>query len=136
MTIVSLFCEIDDFLIVYEKYKSAHQLPASQCPEKRGRSRTLHPSEVMTILILFHQSRYQTLKDYYEKHVRHYLRWAFPNLVIYNRRILTHKVFAEQASLSKYSVGWFYQINAECAYGIQRVQTSFEYQHIWRTFGY
>ena len=64
MTIVSLFCEIDDFLIVYEKYKSAHQLPASQCPEKRGRSRTLHPSEVMTILILFHQSRYQTLKDY------------------------------------------------------------------------
>ena len=69
MTIVSLFCEIDDFLIVYEKYKAAHQLPANQRPEKRGRSCTLHPSEVMTILILFHQSRYQTLKDYYEKHV-------------------------------------------------------------------
>ena len=148
MFIISLFCEIHDFFTVYEKYKAAHQLPASQRPETRGRSRTLHPSEVMTILILFHQSNYQTLKVYYEKHVRHYLRWAFPNLVSYNRfvelqqevleplsvylytrfgtcdgisfvdstpipvchnrRILTHKVFAKEASLSKNSVGWFY----------------------------
>ena len=39
----------------------------------------------MTILILFHQSDYRTLKAFYEKHVRCYLRWAFPNLVSYNR---------------------------------------------------
>ncbi len=148
MSIISLFCEIHDFFIAYEKYKAAHQLPANQRPETRGRSRTLHASEVMTILVLFHQSNYQTLKVFYEKHVRHYLRWAFPNLVNYNRfvelqqevleplsvylytrfgscdgisfidstpvpvchnrRIPTHRVFAEQASLSKNSVGWFY----------------------------
>lgn len=148
MAIVSLFCEIHDFFIVYEKHKAAHQLPASQRPETRGRPRTLHPSEVMTLLILFHQSDYRTLKAYYEKHVSHYLRWAFPNLVSYNRfvelqqevleallvylrtrfstcdgvsfvdaapvavchnrRIPTHRVFAEHASRSKNSVGWFY----------------------------
>lgn len=148
MFIVSLFCEIHDFFIVYEKYKAAYQLPEDITPETRGRKRTLHPSEVMTILILFHQSDYRTLKSFYEKHVRHYLRWAFPHLVSYNRfvqlqqkvleplsvylytrfgicdgisfvdstpvpvchnrRIRTHRVFAEQASLSKNSVGWFY----------------------------
>ena len=39
----------------------------------------------MTLLINFHQSQYRTFKDYYEKHVCLYLRWAFPNLVSYSR---------------------------------------------------
>ena len=39
----------------------------------------------MTLLINFHQSGYRSFKTYYEKHVRLYLRWAFPNLVSYNR---------------------------------------------------
>ena len=39
----------------------------------------------MTILINFHQSRYRTFKDYYQKHVCLYLRWAFPYLVSYSR---------------------------------------------------
>ena len=148
MLIVSLFCNVDDFFSVYEKYKASQQLPTDRPLETRGHPRTLHPSEVMTILILFHQSDYRTLKAFYEKHVRCYLRWAFPNLVSYNRfvelqqevleplsiylytrfgicdgisfvdstpvpvchnrRIPTHKVFAEHASLSKNSVGWFY----------------------------
>ncbi len=43
MAIASLFCEIHDFFIVYEKYKVTHQLPVSQCPETRGCPRTLHP---------------------------------------------------------------------------------------------
>ena len=148
MFIVALFCEVYDFFVSYEKCKAAHQLPTNQHPETRGRKPILHASEVMTILILFHLSDYQTLKAYYNKHVRHHLRWAFPNLVSYNRfvelqqevleplvvylrtrfgtcdgisfidstplpvchnrRIPTHKVFAEQASLSKNSVGWFF----------------------------
>ena len=45
----------------------------------------MHPSEVMTILVDFHQSRYRTFKDYYLKQVCLGLRWAFPNLVSYNR---------------------------------------------------
>ena len=39
----------------------------------------------MTILVNFHQSQYRTFKDYYLKEVCLHLRWAFPNLVSYNR---------------------------------------------------
>ena len=83
MSIVSLFCEVDDFFIAYEKYIAARQLSenAGFPPKTRRRPRRLHISEVMTILINFHQSRYPTFKDYYQKHVCLYLRWAFPYLV-------------------------------------------------------
>ena len=84
MHIVSLFCEIDDFFLAFENYQARHQLPGTPS-EKRGRPRTLHPSEVMTILVNFHQSGYRTFKDYYLKEVCLHLRWAFPNLVSYNR---------------------------------------------------
>ena len=85
MHIVSLFCEIDDFFLAFEKYQAEHQLPGTSPLEKRGRPRRLHPSEVMTILVNFHQSRYRTFKDSYLKEVCRHLRWAFPNLVSYNR---------------------------------------------------
>ena len=81
MHIVSLFCEIDDFFLAFENYQARHQLPGTPS-EKRGRPRTLHPSEVMTILVNFHQSGYQTFKDYYLKEVCLHLRWAFPDLVL------------------------------------------------------
>ena len=148
MSIVSLFCEIDDFFLALETYKSHRELASTESVEKRGRPRRLHPSEIMTLLISFHQSRYRSFKAYYQQHVCLYLRWAFPNLVSYNRfvelkkevlevayvylytrfgncsgisfidstpivvcqnrRIATHRVFAEQATLSKNSLGWFY----------------------------
>jgi hypothetical protein len=44
-------------------------------------------SEVMTISIHFHQSRYRTFKDYYVKHVCEYLTNYFPSLVSYNRMV-------------------------------------------------
>jgi hypothetical protein len=39
----------------------------------------------MTILVNFYQSQYRTFKDYYLKEVCLRLRWAFANLVSYNR---------------------------------------------------
>ena len=65
MSIVSLFCEVDDFFRVYEKYIAQWQVSenAGSPPERRGRPRRLHTSEVMTILIDFHQSQYRTFKD-------------------------------------------------------------------------
>lgn len=85
MNIIPLFCEIDDFLQVYEKQIAQRQLPIPDQPKKRGCPRKLHTSEVMTLLVAFHQSRYQTFKDYYTKQVCENLRWAFPHLVSYNR---------------------------------------------------
>ena len=91
MGIVSLFCEIDDFFLEYEKCKSTHCLPERTPIETRGRRRQLHPSEVMTILIAFHQSGYRTFKHFYQKHVC--VRWCteFPQLVSYSRFVQLKK---------------------------------------------
>jgi len=52
---------------------------------KRVRKSTLSQSEVMTIIIEFQRSGYRTFKHYYQRHVCMYLRWAFPQVVSYNR---------------------------------------------------
>ena len=85
MHILSLFCEIDDFFLAYEKWKATQCLPETPTIERRGRRRRLHPSEVMTILIAFHQSGYRTFKHFYLKHVCVYWQTEFPNLVSYTR---------------------------------------------------
>ena len=86
MDIITLFCEIDDFFLVYEQYQAQHQLPEILgTSNTRGRLRRLHPSEVMTILVHFHQKRYKNFKAYYQDYVCCQLRWAFPNLVSYSR---------------------------------------------------
>ena len=149
MNIITLFCEIDDFFLAYEKWVSTQCLPETPPLETRGRPRQLHPSEVMTLLIAFHQSNYRTLKHFYLKHVCVYWGDEFPHLVSYsrfvrlqsevltllvsylsttlgdcsgvsfvdstrrprvcdNRRISSHRVFADVAECSKTSMGWFY----------------------------
>lgn len=86
MDIITLFCEIDDFFLAYEQYQAQHQLPEIPGTRNtRGRPRSLHPSEVMTILVLFHHKQYKNFKAYYQDYVCHQLRWAFPNLVSYSR---------------------------------------------------
>ena len=86
MDIITLFCEIDDFFILYEQYQAQHRLPEipGTC-NTRGRPRRLHPSEVMTILIYFHHHKCKNFKTYYQEHVCGNLHWAFPNLVSYSR---------------------------------------------------
>ncbi len=91
MRIVSLFCKIDDFFLEYEAYISSHCLPSEAGSETRGRPRNLHPSEVMTLLIAFHQSGYRTFKHFYLKHVCVYWRAEFPQLVSYSRFVQLKK---------------------------------------------
>ena len=85
MDIVALFCPTDDFFLAYEAYLAPRSLQDGKPTENRGRPRNLHPSEVMTILIAFHQSKYRTFKHFYEKHVCVYWRAEFPHLVSYSR---------------------------------------------------
>src|SRR5689334_19453271 len=58
------------------------QLKAGKQRERAGQ---LCPSEVMTILIHFHQSHYRTFKAYYMEHVQVHLTSEFPDLVSYTR---------------------------------------------------
>lgn len=91
MSILTLFCEIDDFFLAYEKWKAKHRLPKTTPPETRGCPRKLHQSEVMTLLIAFHQSGYRTSKHFYQRHVCLYWHAEFPNLVSYSRFVQLKK---------------------------------------------
>ena len=83
MSILELFCDVDDFCLGLAQHKLAHQL--SLAGAKRGPKPSLALSETMTIIIHFHQSHYRDFKAYYTEHVMAHLRSEFPNLVSYNR---------------------------------------------------
>jgi hypothetical protein len=85
MDLTELFCEIDDFCQDWLLTFSSTLFPAPGNNLPKYCRMTL--SEVMTISIHFHQSRYRTFKDYYVKHVCEYLTNYFPSLVSYNRMV-------------------------------------------------
>ena len=83
MDILSLFCEIDDFCLLFEPCWQRRLV--ANGTRQRQRTSTLALSEVMTILVLFHSSGYRDLKTFYTQFVQKHLLWAFPRLVSYNR---------------------------------------------------
>jgi transposase len=82
-SLVELFCDVDDFCQVFLPNLEQHLLRSGAV--KRHRERALSVSEVMTILIHFHQSHYRNFKAYYCEHVLPHLRSEFPDLVSYTR---------------------------------------------------
>jgi len=81
--LLNIFCSVDDFCKVFSRFWRKQLI-------SNGGSRWIKPSslclsEVMTIMIFFHISRYRTFKDYYIKHVCQHMRAEFPGLVSYNR---------------------------------------------------
>lgn len=82
MDIVTLFCEIDDFYKVYEQVSRKRQIGANRV---RNRKSQLSPAEVMTILVLYHESGYKNLKSFYLREIGLHRRKEFPQLVSYNR---------------------------------------------------
>lgn len=83
MSLLELFCHVDDFWKSFAPGFHAHLLQDGA--RKRLRPCQLSPSEVMTILIQFHQSHYRTFKAYYTNHVLEHLRAEFPDVVSYSR---------------------------------------------------
>ena len=82
MSVLELFCSVDDFMLTFEPSWKTSQLQAGK---QRNRKGQLCPSEIMTILIHFHQSHYRTFKAYYMEHVQKHLKSEFPDLVSYPR---------------------------------------------------
>ncbi len=82
MSVLELFCSVDDFMVNFAPHLKTMQLAAGKQRERRGQ---LCASEVMTILIHFHQSHYRTFKAYYTEHVQVHLTREFPQLVSYQR---------------------------------------------------
>ncbi|MBS9437203.1 IS982 family transposase [Photorhabdus noenieputensis] len=81
--LVEIFCDVDDFcrffipqweLFCFEKgYRQRH------------RQGHMYPSEIMTILILFHMAHYRDFKHFYLEHIWKYHHKDFPTLLSYTR---------------------------------------------------
>jgi len=76
MSLLALFCTVDDFCQLWARENKV---------KKVRRQPQLSESEIMTIVIHFHQSGYRTFKAYYLREVQAHLRREFPGLVSYNR---------------------------------------------------
>lgn len=83
--ITELFCKIDDFCKQFEPI--LQQQLIEQCPNTRKRQTKASLSELMTIIVLFHQLRYRQFKMFYTFHVKGLLQREFPNMPSYNRFI-------------------------------------------------
>lgn len=83
MSVTELFCHVDDFWKQHGPLWRQPQL--GRGTQQRQRARRLCESEIMTLLILFHQSHYRDLKAFYLQHVCVHLRGEFPGLVSYTR---------------------------------------------------
>ena len=80
MSLLELFCDVDDCCQQADK----QTLSSSG---RRVRQPGLCASEIMTILIHFHQSGYRNFKTYYVEQVQSQLRAEFPDVVSYPRFI-------------------------------------------------
>lgn len=79
----ALFCHVDDFCQRFEPKWWSQRLDKSINRRKRAKSLIL--SEIVTILIAFHQNHYRNFKHYYLDYVCVYWRAAFPRLPSYQR---------------------------------------------------
>lgn len=82
-SLLELFCDVDDFCQIFVPVWQKQLLSAGSI--QRQRERSLSISEIMTILIHFHQSHYRDFKAYYTDYVMERLAKEFPRLVSYTR---------------------------------------------------
>ena len=83
MSLLELFSHVDDFCQSFMPAFQTHLLESGL--RQRQRPRQLRPSEIMTILILFHQSHYRDFKAFYRQAVLAHLHSEFPGSVSHTR---------------------------------------------------
>ena len=83
--VTEIYCLAAEFCDYFSKVLKKHQLEAPKTTRKYHRQSTLSDTEVITILVLFHQKGYRCLKHFYTEHVCKHMRKEFPKTVSYNR---------------------------------------------------
>jgi Transposase DDE domain len=79
--IVALYCDLDDF---YQAFAPSWQQHLLSAPGRhRRRLGRLTMSEIMTLVIAFHDSDYRTFKHFYRKEICRHWQAEFPDLVSY-----------------------------------------------------
>ncbi len=81
LSLEALFCKIDDFCQAFEAQWRQRLLRDRDGLRQRQRERSMSLSEIITILVMFHQQGYRNFKTYYYHHVSVYWRSEFPTLV-------------------------------------------------------
>ena len=82
-TLTELFCLVDDFCHIFLPKWKANLLPMTS--KQRDRESQMSLSDIMTIMIFFHQSNHITFKGFYTTKVMIDLKAYFPQLLSYNR---------------------------------------------------
>ncbi len=90
--LTKLFCNIDDFWINFEELWKKQLISSGKRKPKRKPG--LVPSEVMTIIIIFHIFGYRNFKTFYNGDVLKHLKDKFPGLPSYNRFVELKKSIA------------------------------------------
>jgi hypothetical protein len=86
MSLLELFVHIDDFCQAFLPLWQQNLI--SDGSKKRQRHGQLTISEIMTIIVHFHQARYRDFKTYYTRYVCIHLKSEFPYLVSYERFVI------------------------------------------------
>ncbi len=85
-SLVELFVAVDDFWQIFRP--AWHKYLLASGKRQRIRPARLSESEIMTIVILFHQSHYRNFKAFYLAYVCRHLKQDFPHLVSYPRFVV------------------------------------------------
>ncbi len=88
--LISIFCDVDDFCKEFEHEwrkilieKQDNRLIGDK--KRRNRKTEMSLSEAITIVTMFHKTRYRTFKVYYNRFVHFILKSYFPKLLSYSR---------------------------------------------------
>lgn len=90
--LTAIFCDVDDFCKEFDPEWKKILLENQRkelVGEKKTRNRKpeLSLSEAITIVTMFHKTRYRTFKDFYHRYVIYFLKPYFPKLLSYSRFI-------------------------------------------------
>ena len=86
--LVELYCSVDDFWKFFKSEWDKHLIDRTW---PHGPDPKLSVPEMMTIIILFHQSHFRNFKHFYCDYVLKFLRKEFPKLISYSRFVYLMK---------------------------------------------
>lgn len=86
--LVELYCDVDDFWKFFKNEWDKHLIDRTW---PHGPNPELSTPEMMTIMILFHQSHFRNFKHFYCGYVLQFFKKEFPKLISYSRFVYRMK---------------------------------------------